>query len=69
MDLALLQGVDRVVLVSGDGDLAYPVRLLEGRGVPVTVAQFQDVLSPRLVRAASGVHLLSPDQVALEKAL
>ena len=69
VDLVLLRGVERVVLVSGDGDLAYPVRLLEEQGVRVAVAQFQDVISLRLARAASAVRLLAPEAVALSPAL
>ena len=62
VDLALLPyeaRVDRVVLVSGDGDLAYPVRRLVASGLRVEVVQFLDVLSPRLAEAASEVRILN----------
>lgn len=52
---------DVVLLLSGDGDLAYPVREATAMGKLVVVVQFQDFISRRLAEAASDVRLLDPE--------
>ncbi|PZA06063.1 MULTISPECIES: NYN domain-containing protein [unclassified Meiothermus] len=56
---ALADCWDTLVLLSGDGDLAYAVRQVGQRGKRVVVAQFQDFISLHLAKAAHEVKLLS----------
>jgi uncharacterized LabA/DUF88 family protein len=49
---------DVLILVSGDGDLAYPLRKLRQLGKRVVVVQFEDFLSHHLEEAADEVVLL-----------
>ncbi|KGQ21513.2 LabA-like NYN domain-containing protein [Thermus filiformis] len=49
---------DILILVSGDGDLAYPVRKLRQMGKRVVVVQFEEFLSHHLKEAADKVVLL-----------
>jgi len=49
---------DVLILVSGDGDLAYPVRKLRQMGKRAVAVQFLDFLARRLAEAADEVVLL-----------
>jgi uncharacterized LabA/DUF88 family protein len=49
---------DILILVSGDGDLAYPLRKLRQLGKRVVVVQFLDFVARHLAEAADEVVLL-----------
>lgn len=62
---------DVLLLLSGDGDFAYPVRKATARGKWVVVVQFEDFISKRLERASSNVRPLDPsflEQFSLRRA-
>jgi uncharacterized LabA/DUF88 family protein len=62
---------DVLLLLSGDGDFAYPVRKATARGKWVVVVQFEDFISKRLERASSYVRPLDSsflEQFSLRRA-
>lgn len=58
VDEAQRNSFDVALLISGDRDFVEPVERMRGLGKHVVVAQFQDMISPNLARAADEVFLL-----------
>lgn len=65
--LEMCHHVDRIVLVSGDGDFAYPVRHIVKKGCLVTIVASRrgDMLSSELRVAASDMIDLADMQMAI----
>jgi len=61
--ISMVDRVDVIVLVTGDGDFVALVKMLQSRGVRVEVASFMESTADSLIEAANEHSIIGPDML------